>query len=267
LERCEEFRTLLDPADASIGPAGMFNTGTNPLAMYMSENCRLPKNKKDKAGGTRWQVPWGKHMLNSHRWTNTAGHDFKVNKTNVMPIVAVRDPYTWMQSMCKHPYQAKWDHRRCPGLTKGKLKKNGEPDINPLRVKYSSDLIVPFDSLAHYWMQWYKEYLEADYPRLIVRFEDIQFHGKELIETICQCAGAVPRNSDGLFRYVVDSAKWGAAHKSQTNMISAMVKYGSDEKRFTGMNEGDWLVAKDVFTPEVMDLFGYEMPKQLKNKP
>lgn len=54
LERCEEFRTLLDPADASIGPAGMFNTGTNPLAMYLSENCRLPKNKKDKAGGTRW---------------------------------------------------------------------------------------------------------------------------------------------------------------------------------------------------------------------
>lgn len=38
-------------------------------------------------------------MLNSYKWTNTAGHDFKVNKTNVMPIVAVRDPYTWMQSM------------------------------------------------------------------------------------------------------------------------------------------------------------------------
>jgi len=100
---------------------------------------------------------------------------------------------------------------------------------------------------------------------LIVRFEDIQFHAKELIETVCQCAGAVPRNDDALFRYVVDSAKWGAAHKSQTNMISAMAKYGSEEKRFTGMREADWLVAKQVFTPEIMDLFGYKMPEHLKN--
>ena len=99
LERCEEFRTQFDSDDASIGPAGMFNTGTNPFAMYISNNCRLPKNKKDRAGGTRWQVPWGKHMLASRKLTNTAGHDFKVNKTNVMPIVLVRDPYTWMQSM------------------------------------------------------------------------------------------------------------------------------------------------------------------------
>lgn len=42
---------------------------------------------------------WGKHMLASRRMTNTAGNDHKVNKTNVMPIVLVRDPYSWMQSM------------------------------------------------------------------------------------------------------------------------------------------------------------------------
>lgn len=264
LEHCEAFRTQFDPDDASIGPAGMFNTGTNPLAMYISNNCRLPRNKKDKAGGTRWQVPWGKHAPASRKWTNTAGHDQRVNKTNVMPIVVVRDPYSWMQSMCKHNYEARWPHQKfCPNLAQEKLLKNGEPDIVPLRVRYNPP--AEYKSLAHYWAQWYKEYLEADYPRLIVRFEDIQFHAKELIETVCQCAGAVPRNDDALFRYVVDSAKWGAAHKSQTNMISAMAKYGSEEKRFTGMREADWLVAKQVFTPEIMDLFGYKMPEHLKN--
>ena len=125
---------------------------------------------------------------------------------------------------------------------------------------------IPFDSLADYWSDWYKEYLEADYPRLIVRFEDIQFHARELIETICQCVGAVPREEDSLFRYVVDSAKWGAAHKSKSNMISAMVKYGTDKNRFTGMKENDWLVADEVFSPELMDLFGYEQPKKLRKK-
>ena len=59
LERCEEFRTKFPIDDASIGTSGMFNTGTNPFAMYISENCKLPNNKHDKAGGTRWQVPWG----------------------------------------------------------------------------------------------------------------------------------------------------------------------------------------------------------------
>ena len=200
-------------------------------------------------------------MLAERRWTNTAGHDFKVNKTNVMPIVLVRDPYTWMQSMCKHGYEARWPHKYgslCPNLAKKKLLRNGTPEMIKLKIAYKPP--AEFKSLAHYWGEWYKQYLEADYPRLIVRFEDIQFHAKELIETVCQCAGAVPRHDDAIFRYVVDSAKWGAAHKSSTNMISAMVKYGSDEQRFTGMSEADFLVAKEVFTPELMELFGYEMP-------
>jgi hypothetical protein len=99
LERCEEFRMQSDPIDASIGPAGMFNTGTNPMAMYISNNMKMPNNKKDKAGGTRWQVPWGKHRLASEKLTNTPPREQKTNKTNVLPIVMVRDPYEWMQSM------------------------------------------------------------------------------------------------------------------------------------------------------------------------
>mmetsp|Transcript_24945 Transcript_24945/g.59278 ORF Transcript_24945/g.59278 Transcript_24945/m.59278 type:complete len:418 (+) Transcript_24945:129-1382(+) len=97
LERCEEFQQQASLDDASMGTAGMFNTGTNPFAMYLQENCIMPHNKHDKAGGTRWQVPWGKHMLASRKWNNTAKRDERVNKTNVMPIILVRDPYSWMQ--------------------------------------------------------------------------------------------------------------------------------------------------------------------------
>jgi len=263
LERCEEFRMQTNPIDASIGTAGMFNTGTNPMSMYISNNMKMPNNRKDRAGGTRWQVPWGKHRLASEKLTNTAGHDAKVNKTNVLPVVMVRDPYNWMQSMCRHNYEARWPHRKeCPNLAKPKLQNDGTARKTPMMLKYKPPIY--FDSLADYWGQWYKEYLEADYPRLIVRFEDIQFHAKELIEVIGQCAGAVPREDDELFRYVVDSAKWGAAHQSKSNMISAMVKYGTDKNRFNGMTEADWVVAKEVFTPELMELFGYEMPEKLR---
>ena len=65
--------------------------------MYMNANCVMPENKKEKYGGMRWQVPWGKHMVAKRKWTNTVQNDRKVNKTTVMPVVAIRDPYSWMQ--------------------------------------------------------------------------------------------------------------------------------------------------------------------------
>jgi hypothetical protein len=59
LDRCPQFRENLPKSDASLGVAGLFNTGTNPLAMYLAANCVLADNKSDRAGhGMRWQVPW-----------------------------------------------------------------------------------------------------------------------------------------------------------------------------------------------------------------
>ena len=59
LDRCQQFREQFPKHDASLGVAGLFNTGTNPLAMYLAANCVLPDNKSDRAGhGMRWQVPW-----------------------------------------------------------------------------------------------------------------------------------------------------------------------------------------------------------------
>ncbi|KAG7369249.1 hypothetical protein IV203_031992 [Nitzschia inconspicua] len=277
LERCSEFLDEVKfPAwDASLGTAGLFNTGTNPFAMYLEQNCKLPKNKSDKAGGTRWQVPWGKHTFASLRLQNTAGREAKTNKETVMPIVMVRDPYSWMQSMCKHPYEARWPHSKmCPNL--GYVEKPGRlrfrqnagklPMVKSVSVNVRYKPVRHFDSLAHFWLEWYKEYLEADYPRLIVRFEDIQFHAKEVIDIICQCANGVPRKDDAIFRYVVDSAKWGAAHPDRsTNMVTAMIKYGSDKDRFKGMREADTIVASSVLTSEVMELFGYEVPEFTAN--
>ena len=166
---------------------------------------------------------------------------------------------------CKHKYEARWPHNNenCPNLARPKLNKDGTLQKIGLKIKFQT---VEFDSLADYWGEYYKEYLEADYPRLIVRFEDIHFHAREVVETICQCAGAVPREEDSLFRYVVSAAKWGAAHKSKSNMISAMVKYGSEKGRFKGMKENDWLVAKEIYTAEIMELFGYKMPDHLIEK-
>jgi hypothetical protein len=165
LDTCEAFRQRIPSDQASVGVAGLFNTGTNPAAMYLSANCVMPDVKKNRDHGMRWQVPWGKHMVADRKWNNTAKHDTKVNKTTVLPVVFVRDPYSWMQSMCKHPYAAKWEHSEthCPNLVED------DGSEVPVSVKYPGQH-GHWDSLVHLWSDWYRQYFQANYPRLMVRY-------------------------------------------------------------------------------------------------
>jgi hypothetical protein len=167
---------------------------------------------------------------------------------------------------CSHPYAAKWPHTKdhCPNLVPSpddyKIPGASFPGNSiPVTVKYNPP--AEYESLAHYWTKWNQEYLEADYPRLIVRFEDLQFHAKEMINLVCECAGAVPRDPNAAFTYIVDSGKWGAGHRGQqTNLITAMIKYGTDARRFSGMTREDMEYAATALDPELMQLFQYEMP-------
>lgn len=67
LETCEPYRESIKPEDRMVGPAGIFNTGTNLLFVLMRENCVIREardsktHQEPKRNGVRWQVPWGKH--------------------------------------------------------------------------------------------------------------------------------------------------------------------------------------------------------------
>ena len=54
-QSCERFQKTVPRSQASVAPAGSFNTGTNILASLLDANCVLPQNPK---GGVIWQVPW-----------------------------------------------------------------------------------------------------------------------------------------------------------------------------------------------------------------
>ena len=74
LETCQTYRDTVKPEDRMLGPAGMFNTGTNLLFELMKVNCdikearnvpsvdpALPiKYREPRRNGMRWQAPWGK---------------------------------------------------------------------------------------------------------------------------------------------------------------------------------------------------------------
>jgi hypothetical protein len=116
------------------------------------------------------------------------------------------------------------------------------------------------------WNDWYDEYLQADYPRIFVRMEDLVFHGRNVTETICKCVGGEQQhNSKGEFQYVTNSAKHGKIHgNDKTTLLDAMIRYGSAEKlsRLKGMTKEDIAFARTVFRKDLMEMFGYSHPTQ-----
>jgi hypothetical protein len=74
LETCQIYRDTVKPEDRMLGPAGIFNTGTNLLFELMKANCNIKEARnvpnpdpslpimyrEPRRNGMRWQPPWGK---------------------------------------------------------------------------------------------------------------------------------------------------------------------------------------------------------------
>ncbi|KAL7435195.1 hypothetical protein ACHAXH_002553 [Discostella pseudostelligera] len=294
LETCSTFQqqTSTNPSQRRLAPAGLFNTGTNYLSVLLEYNCQNPHrvlkfNGNAKRGhGNEWEVPWGKHTPASFRHNYTKSKIKKYEIEEVLPIVLIRNPYSWMKSMCRNPYTARWkgmhDSKNCPQLKytmDGMSGGNINEEYNAVDVNYGSGP-SHHKSLGHLWNDWYGEYLysnttngsgsttttNAPFPRLIVRFEDIIFFPYEVTKQICTCAGGIlgHRQDDkdvanGTFHYVVRSAKAGMGHgpaSRRNGLIDSWVRYGRDDPK-DEYSELEIQVAKEVLDPWIMGTFEY----------
>lgn len=124
--------------------------------------------------------------------------------------------------------------------------------INAVSATYESKFSIQYDSLVHVWNEWNRDYLEADFPRLMVRFEDQLFHGEKVMQLISQCAG-VPLNEPYVYQWR-ESKKHGAS----SNLLSALSKYGNSRGRQTPLDVKDLEYAKLTLNPTLMEIFGYQ---------
>lgn len=92
MHTCEEYRNKVPRERRYTATAGLFNTGTNAMEFHLRKNLQV---------SSRWQVPWGKHRVAAVRLKHTAPGMTKMNQEDALPIVMVRDPYHWMQSMVR----------------------------------------------------------------------------------------------------------------------------------------------------------------------
>uniref|UniRef100_A0A7S2UIB2 Uncharacterized protein n=1 Tax=Attheya septentrionalis TaxID=420275 RepID=A0A7S2UIB2_9STRA len=296
LDSCKAFRQSIPLAQRIVAPAGLYNSGTNLMAVLLKENCRvesfslLPRSwynwkHYEKRGGkknkhVRVQVPWGKHSPAS--WRNqyeapSMGMPTK-DHLRVLPVVTIKDPFSWMGSTCRNPYDVTWPHSypdNCPNLVakhthffgeEGNKGNDSNNHVNrnndgiAVEVRRSKDSITHHESLAHLWNDWYSEYYDPieSFPRIMVRYEDLLFHTQEVISKVCTTCmgGTIPYKK---VKLLPTSAKLASAHKSRTGLLEAMIHYGSAKRRLEGFTRDDVIFANQHLNTDLMTTFGYPL--------
>ena len=256
LDTCQSYRDKVpNKGQRYTAVAGLFNTGTNAMEFHLQHNLKMP---------SKWQVPWGKHRVPAVRLNHTAPGMDKVNRENVMPIIMIRDPFAFMQSMCKSPYAAVWKHqsKHCPNLVpnsadRAKFGSNLQASggLFNVTVNFDKNQKLHWDSLIHLYTDWYNQYWkDADYPRLMVRFEDMLLQAPAVLQKIAEC---VETEMSEPFRYQISSAK---GHGSGTGFVKAVLKSGSREARMRGMSDEDVAFAVEHLDAGLMRLMQYRLP-------
>ena len=229
---------------------------------------------------------WGKHTPVDDENVRQ-GHKTKSGSAlianEVFPAITVRDPAVWSASMCRHPYAVEWTHNTEPQKIAGDSDNKGqqhcpnfvpnEIDIAlnatlkdaksiPVSITYA-EFVREHDSLLHHWNDYYRAYYDASFPRLLVRYEDLIFFPQKVTQAVCTCAGGNFLKPGQSFRYMVESAKKGAAHGNEkTGYVNAIIKYGSGTQRWKsgGVTDADRRFAVQHLDRELMQRFGYQLP-------
>ena len=169
--------------------------------------------------------------------------------------------------MCKSPYAAVWqrgEFGRCPNLVPSEYERQAVAGQNAFRttiptttttttftVQVERSYEERYASLADMWSEWYREFYEADIPRLIIRYEDTLFHADRVMELITECIG---RPLQEPFRYHMEASKM---HGKPSDFTTALAKYGTKRGRYTGLLPEDRKYAQTALDSTLMKVFQY----------
>eukprot|EP01083_Nonionella_stella_P240695 841211_1 len=172
-----------------------------------------------------------------------------------------------MSSMCRHAYAASWRHNpnHCPNLVASEgeeIRKRGlEKDVkgrNLFRVivAFQKTEKYTYTSLVDLYNRWYRDYLEIkDFPRLMIRYEDLLLYHEEIVTKVCHCGGGTVINAMNGIHHDSSSAK--PNHKGSNGLTEAMIRYGSEDHRTDTMTNHDLEFANEELDSELMNLFHY----------
>lgn len=201
-------------------------------------------------------LQWGKHLPPiTYRRTNL--HPYNQTPPDVdaiLPVVLVRDPYRWMQAMCKAPYDARWHKlpdNRCPNLWNAYNSTTYSLNVRTQQTQFRH--VDHYESLADMWTQFNRQYWNATFPRLMIRFEDTLTHAEEIVGAIRDCVGLEP--SQEQFHFVLQVLK---RHGQPSDFVQSLRSMATDDNKHRGMNKEDRVYAQTALDPELMTAFRYK---------
>jgi len=183
-------------------------------------------------------------------------------------------PCTHACVQCKASYDAEWTlapNQHCPNLVPipndfaTPLRHSRKANRTSYKVRVplhqaGYEKTDQYDSLAHMWTAWHKQYMETDIPRLMVRFEDFLFHREQALAQISECATGqkLPKQQAASLQYRIASVK---DHGQSSDLVSAVIRYGSSRGRYAGMDKEDLRFAAKALDAKLMQKLHYlEVP-------
>jgi hypothetical protein len=174
-----------------------------------------------------------------------------------MPFVLIKDPYHWMGSECRHEYLLKWVHdgEHCPNIINNDIEDRDVPW--PVTSKYAL-VEEHYDSLVDVWNTWYNEWEQQSFPMIQTRFEDLVFHGEEVLKQACECVGGVFAKD---FVFIERNAKEDLPLNAGTNgLVKTLIQYGNSKNRLEGFTDREVRYASEKLDATLMEKFGYVPP-------
>jgi hypothetical protein len=299
-DSCQRFQEQVPPSERFISPSGMFNSGTNLLHSLLTQYCDVSGSNSDEDNLNNNTVrslnstsksqeeflsgiiAWNKHVPHEIRTKQLSVVD-DIQPSHILPVYMTKDPWFWMQSMCRHPYDArgfKLPSDPCPSLTQsqhGLLK--GTPKYRKVTVIFPDGKgykSVMYESLIDLWIKWYDEYYydrkettsSTTIPQLIVRYEDLLLFPEKVLTTVCECAGGKIVNNEQGISIMEESVKIGVHAPPYTGLRDALSIYSAIENddendpRLNGLTDDEIQYVKSkLLTTPLMEAFGYASPK------
>jgi hypothetical protein len=202
---------------------------------------------------------WGKHIPPKYRFNNSYPVDNSESHQHTLPIVIVRDPFVWMRSMCREGYDAKYlrgKGNRCPfffRMASDNITNKVTVRAHQTGFKYYDY----YDSLADMYSKWHRGYVNASFPRLIIRYEDLLLYPRQLIEAIEECTGKPAKKQ---FTSFTQEAR-GFVKKPRKNfLLQALQKLGRrDDMYYTlKLSSRDVAYVLKALDPTLLKLFRYQ---------
>jgi hypothetical protein len=230
------------------------------------------------------------HTVQICTFYNTHYHPATNSSLTEFMCVLTHSYLSFFSLQCKANYDAEWmraPHRHCPNLvpidkdweTRLRSRASGTTmfDTYAVDVKIHQTGLQYTDhyaSLADMWTEWHRQYLNADFPRLLIRFEDFLFHREHVMAKIHECAGIHSSNdNNGSGRRPGDGeddsnsiklppvVKYrlseGKSHGRSSDLLTALTKYGASKGRYAGMATDDLQYAAKALDPQLLQLFHY----------